>query len=147
MKEETLSPATPVFQTVITVLPTDADEFEHANNTRYIHWMQQVAIEHSTALGWDAQRYQENRTMWAVRRHIVDYIHPVYPGEKMLAETWVTEMKNVSCIRKYRFTREKDGLLIAKAETCWAYISLDTGKPVRVPEDIKKLFAPPALEK
>lgn len=129
-----------VFHLEIPVLETDADVFEHANNTRYIGWMQEIAIAHSVFYGWDDQRYLDYGGGWFVRRHIVDYIHPVYPGETLLGETWVESMKHVSCVRKYRFTRKSDGRLISNAETCWAFVSFKTGKPFRVPEEIRSLF-------
>ncbi len=132
-----------VFHLDIQVLDSDADVFEHANNTRYIHWMQEIAIAHSEFYGWDDKRYIEYGGGWFVRRHIVDYIHPVYPGEVMHGETWVEEMKNVSCIRKYRFTRKSDGLLISNAETRWAFVNFETGKPFRVPEEIRSIFLNP----
>ena len=130
----------PIYRTTILVVPSDADEFQHANNTRYVHWMQKIAVEHSATLGWDSERYMKIGAMWVVRRHIVDYIHPVYPGEEMLAETWISEMKHVSSIRKYRFTRKNDGLLLANAETRWGFVNLETGRPTRAPEELHELF-------
>ncbi|MBO7726375.1 MAG: acyl-CoA thioesterase [Thermoguttaceae bacterium] len=129
-----------VFHLDIPVLDTDADVFEHANNTRYIHWMQEIAIAHSEFYGWDDKRYIEHGGGWFVRRHVVDYVHPVFPGEIMHGETWVEEMKNVSCLRKYRFTRKSDGLLISNAETRWAFVNFHTGRPMRIPEEISKIF-------
>lgn len=130
----------PIYRENIEVLASDADEFQHANNTRYVHWMQQVAVAHSAALGWDADRYLAIGAMWVARRHIIDYIRPVYPGETMLAETWIPEMKNVSSVRKYRFTRVSDSALIAEAETRWGFVSSTTGRPMRVPDELKALF-------
>ncbi|MGI5831870.1 MAG: acyl-CoA thioesterase [Thermoguttaceae bacterium] len=130
-----------VFHAEIPVLKTDADVFEHANNTRYIAWMQDIAVTHSEFYGWNDQRYIEYGGGWLVRRHVVDYIHPIFPGETLLGETWVAEMKNVSCIRKYRFTRKSDGQLISTAETCWAFVDFETGKPRRVPKEMARLFS------
>ena len=76
-----------VFHLDIPVLDSDADVFEHANNTRYIHWMQSIAIAHSEFYGWDDKRYIEYGGGWFVRRHVVDYIHPVFPGEVLHGET------------------------------------------------------------
>lgn len=129
-----------VFRLRIPVLESDADVFGHANNTRYIHWMQSIAIAHSEFFGWDGQRYRDFGSGWVVRRHVVDYIHPILPGETLLGETWIAEMKNVFCVRKYRFTRESDGLPIANAETRWAFVNFATGKPARVPEEIRNRF-------
>ena len=133
-----------VFHLDIPVLDSDADVFEHANNTRYIHWMQSIAIAHSEFYGWDDKRYIEHGGGWFVRRHVVDYIHPIFPGEVLHGETWVEEMKNVSCLRKYRFTRKSDGLLISNAETRWAFVNFATGRPMRIPETISSIFVPRA---
>ena len=135
-----------VFHLDIPVLDSDADVFEHANNTRYIHWMQSIAIAHSEFYGWDDKRYIEYGGGWFVRRHVVDYIHPVFPGEVLHGETWVEEMKNVSCLRKYRFTRKSDGLLISTAETRWAFVNFATGRPMRIPEKISSIFVPRAAD-
>lgn len=140
--QERTSVEIPIFRQQIRVLPSDSDGFDHANNTRYVHWMQQVAVGHSTALGWSEEKYHRLGAIWVVRRHIIDYIHPVFPGETILAETWVSEMKNVSSVRKYRFVREPDGRLLAEAETRWGFIDFSTGRPKRVPEEIQRLFAP-----
>ena len=135
-----------VFHLDIPVLDSDADVFEHANNTRYIHWMQSIAIAHSEFYGWDDKRYIEYGGGWFVRRHVVDYVHPVFPGEVLHGETWVEEMKNVSCLRKYRFTRKSDGLLISNAETRWAFVNFATGRPMRIPEKISSIFVPRAAD-
>lgn len=129
-----------IYSEMITVTDEDADEFGHANNTRYVHWMQQIATNHSADLGWTSERYLRYGAIWVARRHTIDYIHPVFPGETMKAETWVCEMKNVSSIRRYRFTRVSDDELIATAETLWAFVSSQTGHPIRIPEEIKNLF-------
>ncbi len=129
-----------VYHLDIPVLESDADVFEHANNTRYIHWMQSIAIAHSEFYGWDDRRYIEHGGGWFVRRHVVDYIHPILPGEILHGETWVEEMKNVSCLRKYRFTRKSDGRLISNAETRWAFVNFETGRPMRIPEEISSIF-------
>lgn len=129
-----------VYHLDIPVLESDADVFEHANNTRYIHWMQSIAIAHSEFYGWDDRRYIEHGGGWFVRRHVVDYIHPILPGEILHGETWVEEMKNVSCLRKYRFTRKSDGRLISNAETRWAFVNFKTGRPMRIPEEISSIF-------
>ncbi|MBR6481575.1 MAG: acyl-CoA thioesterase [Thermoguttaceae bacterium] len=131
-----------VYHLDIPVLESDADVFEHANNTRYIHWMQSIAIAHSEFYGWDDRRYIELGGGWFVRRHVVDYIHPILPGEILHGETWVEEMKNVSCLRKYRFTRKSDGRLISNAETRWAFVNFETGRPMRIPEEISAIFVP-----
>ena len=132
----------PVFTTEIVVLPSDTDEFHHANNTRYVHWMQELATAHSAALGWDAPRYLSLGVMWVARRHIIEYISPAFVNDRLLVETWVYDLKKITSTRKYRFTRMRDGQRIAEAETRWAMVSAETGRPARIPDGIGKIFIP-----
>ena len=131
----------PVYKTTIQVTTSDADELGHVNNTRYIHWMQNVATDHSAALGWTSERYSRLGQGWVVRRHVIDYIRQAYPGDILVAETWVAEMKNVFSVRKYLFTRVGDGQVVAKAETRWGFIDFATGRPVKIPSEISGLFS------
>ena len=133
-------PSVPVYQTIIEVLPKDIDELNHANNVCYVHWMQEIAIHHSTALGWPTSRYTEEGTAWVARRHTVDYLNQAFLGDQILAETWIAEMKNVSSIRRYRFTRVSDHALLATAETRWGFVSLTTGRPTKVPPEMHAIF-------
>lgn len=130
----------PVYQTIIEVLPQDIDELNHANNVCYVHWMQEVAVHHSTALGWPTSRYTEEGTAWVARRHTIDYLNQAHLGDKILAETWIAELKNVSSIRRYRFTRVSDHVILATAETRWGFVSLTTGRPARVPNEMHSVF-------
>lgn len=42
-------------------VPADAiDEPGHASNLKYLAWMQDIAIRHSSAQGWPVERYLEN---------------------------------------------------------------------------------------
>lgn len=129
-----------LYKEEIEVLPQDIDALNHANNVCYVHWMQEVAVNHSAALGWPTERYTQFGAGWVVRRHTIDYLNQAHLGDRILAETWIAEMKNVSSVRRYRFTRISDQKLVATAETRWGFVSLRTGRPTRVPPEMHTLF-------
>lgn len=122
----------------ITAGPADIDEVGHVSNIVYVRWVQDVGIAHSNALGWDMAAYRAFGAVFMVRRHEIDYIGQVNLGEELVAETWVEEWRMASCIRKTEITR--DGKPVARAATTWALISLGTGRPVRIPDEIRALF-------
>ncbi|MDO4574031.1 MAG: thioesterase family protein [Planctomycetia bacterium] len=127
----------------INIIPGYLDAMQHVNNVWYVQWMQDVAIEHSTAQGWGTQQYLDFGAAWFVRRHTIDYIHPLKAGDTVVVETWVQEMKHVSCLRQYRFTRAADNEIIATAETKWGLVSLSTGRPTRIPAEMLERFTSP----
>ena len=124
----------------ITVGVDSIDAHRHVNNQEYLRWMQELAIEHSTALGWPLERYLASGASWYVKTHFIDYLRPAELGDTLLACTWVSAMDERSSPRHTLFLRESDRQIIARAETLWIYVSLKTGRPLRIADDVRAAF-------
>ncbi len=48
--------------------------------------------------------------------------------------------KRVTSVRRYHILRKADGVVLASAETKWAFIDYATGQPHRVPPEIARAF-------
>ena len=116
------------------------DAHGHVNNQEYLRWMQELAIEHSTALGWPFERYLASGASWYVKSHYIDYLRPAQLGDTLLACTWVSAMDERSSPRHTLFLRESDRQIVARAETLWIYVSLKTGRPLRIADDVRVAF-------
>jgi acyl-CoA thioester hydrolase len=122
------------------VVPPDAiDELGHVSNITYIAWMQQIAIQHSAARGWPVERYLQSGYVWVVRSHFITYLRPAFEGETITLQTWVDAVKPLSSLRKYRVLRTNE-ILLAEAETNWGFVELKTGRPCRIPDDLRRAF-------
>lgn len=117
------------------------DELGHVSNLTYIAWMQDIAIQHSAAKGWPVERYLENGAVWVVRSHFVTYIRPAFAGETITLQTWVAEMKQASSSRRYLIRRTDDRQVLVTAETVWAYVDRQSGRPQRIPTELRTAFA------
>ena len=123
------------------IIPAAAiDELGHVSNVTYIAWMQEVAIQHSAARGWPVERYLQSGYVWVVRSHFVTYLRPAFEGETIELQTWVAKIKALSSLRKYRVLRPNDQTLLAEAETNWVFVELKTGRPCRIPDDLRTAF-------
>jgi acyl-CoA thioester hydrolase len=127
------------FTLPIIAAEADIDELGHVSNLVYLRWVLDVAMAHSRSLGWDHAAYRTLGSVFVVRRHEIDYVAQVTAGQTISAETWVDDWKQASCIRKTELFR--DGKPVARAATTWAFISLSTGRPVRIVDEIRSLFA------
>jgi acyl-CoA thioester hydrolase len=116
----------------------DIDELGHVSNLVYLRWVQEVAMAHSRARGWDIARYHAFGAAFMVRRHEIDYIAQVTLGQTLRAETWVDSWRAASCVRKTELVR--DGVVVARAATQWAMINLSTGRPQRISEELLAAF-------
>jgi len=123
----------------ITARELDIDELGHVSNLVYLRWVLEVAMAHSRSLGWDYAEYRALGAVFVVRRHEIDYVAPVTIGQTLSAETWVDAWKQASCVRQTELVR--DGKVVARAATTWAMMSLATGRPIRIPDELRAKFA------
>jgi acyl-CoA thioester hydrolase len=126
------------FRFPITPTEADIDDLGHVSNLVYLRWVLETATAHSTARGWSLDEYKKLGNVWVVRRHELDYLGQVTLGQTLVAETWVDSWKAASCIRKTELFR--DGQVIARAATTWAFVSLASGRPQRIPEIMLSTF-------
>lgn len=118
----------------------EIDDQGHANNVAFVQWMQDAAIAHSTAQGWDPGRYVDTGTAWVVRTHFIRYLQAAFAGEELEVRTWVVNFRKVTSLRRYRMFRNSDQTLLAEAETDWAYVSRERGTPQRIPPELSGAF-------
>jgi acyl-CoA thioester hydrolase len=129
------------FSIPITAMPADIDELGHVSNLVYVRWVFEVAMAHTRAVGWNYEQYRELGSIFVVRRHEIDYVASVTVGQAIVATTWVDSFRAASCIRKTELTR--DGVVVSRAASTWAFLSLANGRPQRIPENLVTLFTTP----
>jgi acyl-CoA thioester hydrolase len=123
----------------VSVRPEDADYLGHVSNVVYVRWVQDSALAHSTAAGLDERAYLARGQSWVVRRHEIEYLRAAVPGDEVVVETRVASMGAASSVRLTRIFRNGD--LLARASTNWAFLDLARMRPTRIPEDIRARFA------
>jgi acyl-CoA thioester hydrolase len=99
-----------------------------------------VAFAHSVAVGLPMEKYRSLGAFFVVRRHEVDYLRSAVLAEELEVETRVTESSLVTAHRQTFIRRVSDGQLMVQAKTHWAYVSTTTGRPVRIPPEVRQCF-------
>jgi acyl-CoA thioester hydrolase len=126
------------FEMMIPVLPGDIDEQNHVNNTVYLRWVQDVATAHWRAV---ASPKAQETIGWVVLRHEIDYKGPATLGDEMVLRTWVGKATRLTFERFTEIRRNSDGRLLSEARTLWCPIDAQTGRPVRVSEEVRLQFS------
>jgi acyl-CoA thioester hydrolase len=121
----------------------DIDALGHVSNVAYLRWVQEAAQSHSTAVGLGYEAYRVLGVVFVVRRHEIDYLRPALPGDEIELVTWIESWSAASSVRRTRVVRVADGVDLARAATTWALVSLDHGKPCRIPPELRAAFADP----
>jgi acyl-CoA thioester hydrolase len=120
------------------VAPQDIDELGHANNVVWVRWVNEAALAHCEAVGFGPQVCAQLKLAWVVRRHDIEYLLPALAGQSIEAYTWPETLKGVTSMRRTLF--QSGGQVLARAETTWVMIDLETAKPKRVPLEFAQAF-------
>ncbi len=116
------------------------DENEHVNNVAYVQWMQEVAILHSNAVGCTRELYHRVGGGWVIRSHSIEYKAAAFEGDEIELYSWVSNMKKISSLRKYKFVHKESQKVLAVAETNWVYYNLKTNRPCAIHDEVKGAF-------
>ena len=137
-----------LFTLPVQALECDIDGNGHVNNIVYLQWMQDVAIAHSDAVGCTAATNAAGCT-WVARSHQIEYLRPAFAGDRILVQTWLVDAtRKSSSPRRYRMVRESDGAVLARGETLWVFIDVQSGRPRTIPAEVIGCFevVPPGEE-
>jgi acyl-CoA thioester hydrolase len=126
------------FEMTVSVLPGDIDEQNHVNNTVYLRWVQDVATAHWQAV---ASPEAQKSIGWVVLRHEIDYKTPAGLGDKIVLRTWVGKATRLTFERFTEILRNGEGKLLSNARTMWCPINAQTGRPTRVPPEVRAQFS------
>ena len=126
------------FEITVPVQPADIDQQAHVNNTVYLRWVQEVATAHWESL---APLAAQETIGWVVLRHEIDYKTPACLGDEIVLRTWVGEATRVTFERFTEMLRARDHELLAQARTLWVPVNTASGRPTRVPPEVRALFS------
>ena len=121
----------------ITVTDRDLDDLKHVNNVRYLEWVQEVSKEHWGQL---SQPEWNKRYLWVVRSHHITYHQPALLDQILELTTYVPEAQGPISRRKVEMVLKDSGSRVAECLTEWVLLDAASGRPVRIPEEIRIVF-------
>lgn len=121
----------------------ECDAYGHLNNANYARYMEEAAFEASAAVGYDQPRYEQLGTLWLARETQIEYLLPLCYRDEVTITTWVDDFRRVRSRRRYEFRCNGD--LMATASTDWVYLDRNTMRPLSVPPEMVRAFAPEGM--
>lgn len=126
-----------IFEKTLVVEKKHLDKQQHVNNVQYVQWVQEVAEDH-----WESKATEEQKQdyIWVVVRHEIDYKKEAFLGDEVLLHTYVSDTTHVTSLRHVIIKNAKTGKLLAQAKTTWCLLDAKTKRPVKISEELKKIF-------
>src|SRR5258708_16044043 len=101
----------------------------------FLNYLEEGAVQASTAGGYGYDWYKENNRMWVVRKFTIRYYGPAVYGDELELATWVSDFRRVQSNREYALQRS-DGELVLRARGNWVFMNVQTMQPQRIPTNV-----------
>jgi acyl-CoA thioester hydrolase len=112
----------------------DIDGMQHVNNAVYMNYASEAGFQAAASFGWPWTRMAEHGFTIFIRRARVLYLQPALPGDELEITTWISGLRRSLANRHYEIRRIADGALLSQVYTLSVWVSLETGLPVRIPQ-------------
>ena len=106
--------------------------------------LEQAAVEASWDCGFDPGWYTAQQRVWIIRRTRFERTLPLGGGDRVRVATHVLDWRRARSLRTYSVERIGDNgapVAAAHATTDWVYCDLASGRPVRIPEEMRRAFS------
>jgi acyl-CoA thioester hydrolase len=129
-----------VYERAFRVRLYECDAYGHVNHANYLRYIQEAALEASSAVGYSVERYREMGRTWLIRETDITYLRPLSYGDAVIVRTWVDDFRRVRSRRQYEMRLEGSDEPVASARTEWVYLDASTLRPVSVPPEMVSAF-------
>lgn len=120
----------------------DIDSAQHVNNAMYLVFIEECGMQVIAAHKWPVQRMLAEGFAILIRRHQIQYTTPALLDDELTISTWVSSVKRSTAIRHYEICRAADNQRIATIHSLGVWVDLNSGKPIRIPNQLLADFSP-----
>ncbi len=120
----------------------DCDAYGIVNAVNYLHFLLEATMAHNARHGFTFETWMRRGIAWVIRDTEIEFIRPLRYGDIVNISVRVGELRNVSAVRTYELRLAADGQLAARARSEFATASIDTRRPVPIPEDMISAYFP-----
>lgn len=115
------------------------DFAHHLSNIVYIEWMEIGRLKLLDAIGMHIQELEKSKIFPVLASTEISYKQPIYMGDTITIETWISKLNLASAIMEFRFYKN-DGILAAIGSQKGLFINGDTKKPFRLTAEHRSKF-------
>ncbi|MGB8705188.1 MAG: acyl-CoA thioesterase, partial [Gillisia sp.] len=102
-----------------------------------VQWIQDIAKAH-----WqkNASEEQRKKYFWVVVRHEIDYKKQAFLNDELLLQTFVGEHTHVTSVRMVNILNKENDEIVIQAKSTWCLMDSETKKPVKISEEMLRVF-------
>ena len=117
----------------------ELDPYGHLNHSAFIQYFETGRVELLEEVGLGLDEFADRGYRFAVNRIETSFLRPVRAGDVITVETEVLQVRRASSLWRQRLLRGDE---VVARQQVRAAITDETGKPVRVPDDLSDTLSP-----
>jgi acyl-CoA thioester hydrolase len=114
----------------------DVDPAGHVNNAKYFTYMEESGIQAAAQFGFSMSEYLALGLGTVARQTRIEYKQPAVLGDTLEITTYLSDVRSIRATRHFILRRQADQALLAQGYVVWVFIDLNSGKPVRIPDEL-----------
>lgn len=115
------------------------DFMGHVNNAVYVQWMEIGRTKLLEAVKMPVHEIFKQGFAPVLVQTSITYQSPLYLGDRVLVEIWLSELRNASAIMQFRFYNHQQ-MLVAEGEQKGLFVDTKTMRPKRLSPEEKAVF-------
>jgi acyl-CoA thioester hydrolase len=125
----------------LSIYTFDIDAAGHVGNNVYLQWVEIGRCKFLETVNFPIHTAMASGVVPVIANMNIAYKKPLYLGEKVLLEIWLSELKKVAHTLEFRFYNGA-GVLAATGQQRGVFVNSETLKPAALPTGVRDLFTP-----
>ena len=117
------------------------DSGRHVSNIVYIKWMEAGRLKMLEQVGMPVHELETSGVAPALTRTEINYRKPLYLGDRVRVELYLSELRKISGKIRFTFYRGEDEI-VAEGEQEAVFFNLETKRPYRLSTEQRERFMP-----
>lgn len=119
----------------------ELDQYGVVNNSVYLNYLEHARHDFLVSVGIDPAAVAREGRALALSEIHVRFRQPLRSRDRFRITVGIDALKGARAVMGQRILREPDDVLILEAEAVAVFLD-EAGRPTRVPEDVRRAFAP-----
>ena len=131
-----------IFESEIVIRPDDIDMNAHVHNTKYLDFVlaaryDQMQKDYKMSMS----EFHKLDYNWVVSATYIEYKRALKLNDRIVVKTQVDSVNGAQTKVKFWIVKKDSNKVAAEGYLLYTMISKNTGKPVRIPEEIIKKYS------
>ncbi len=131
-----------IFESEVIIRPDDLDMNNHVHNTKYLDYVQAARFEQMVdKYKMSMEMFHERGFNWVASSAYIEYKRALRLGDKIVVKTQVDSVSGAQSKVNFWIEKRENGKVSASGYILYTMISLKSGRPIRIPQDIIEKYS------